>query len=80
MISYVDALSSDLKLAKWTGSAWSIEVVDSGTVAPLSSLAIDNSGLSMISYVDALSSDLKLAKWTGSAWSIEVVDSGYSSP
>lgn len=40
-ISYCDATSGDLKYARWTGSGWEIEVVDSeGDVGKYTSIAV----------------------------------------
>ncbi|MDD5492492.1 MAG: Ig-like domain-containing protein [bacterium] len=83
-IAFYDGGSGDLKYAKWTGSAWSIETVDSNSYVGYNpSLALDSSNNPHISYYDSTNSDLKYAKWTGSAWSVETVDStgyvGYSS-
>ncbi len=64
-----------LKYARWTGTAWNIETVDStGDVGMSPSLALDSSGNPHISYTDWTNKNLKYARWTGSAWSIEVID------
>ncbi|MCK4444711.1 MAG: fibronectin type III domain-containing protein, partial [Thermoplasmata archaeon] len=74
-ISYCDVYS-DLRYARWTGSAWNIETVDSlGIVGDHSSLALDSHDLPHIGYYDGTNDDLRYAKWNGSAWSIETVDS-----
>ncbi|HEC80650.1 MAG TPA: T9SS type A sorting domain-containing protein [Firmicutes bacterium] len=80
-ISYYDSTNYDLKYAKWTGSGWDIETVDSGGSAG-TSIALDSNDYPHISYNG--STILKYARWTGSDWDIEVVDSsseagGYSS-
>jgi hypothetical protein len=78
-ISYFDEGNGDLKYARWTGSAWSIETVDTARdVGRFTSLALDSGDNPHISYYysfDAPYGDLKYARWTGSAWSIETVDS-----
>jgi hypothetical protein len=81
-ISYYDGTNADLKYARWDGSAWRIETVDSmGNVGAYTSIALDASGYPHISYAkiiyfDGTSDlDLKYAHWTGNAWSIETVDS-----
>jgi RHS repeat-associated protein len=75
-ISYYDWTNGDLKYARWTGSGWSIQTVDStGTVGQWNSLALDGSGNPRIAYYDGTNGDLKYAAWTGSAWSIQTVDS-----
>jgi hypothetical protein len=64
---------TDLKYARWTGSAWSIETLDStGWVGYSTSIALDSNGYPHISY-NSHFYFLKYAKWTGSAWSIETV-------
>ncbi|MCD4732615.1 hypothetical protein K8R78_00070, partial [bacterium] len=76
-ISYYAKLDVyDLKYARWDGSAWQIETVDSeGDVGKHSSLVLDSSGNPHISYRDNINDDLKYAHWNGSAWQIETVDS-----
>lgn len=65
-----------LSYARWTGSAWIIEYIDTLDASGyLSSLALDNVNNPHISY-DAVSGGLKYAQWTGSDWLIEVVDPG----
>ena len=79
-ISYYDFTNRSngyLKYAKWTGSVWSIQTVDSGFsgYSISSSIASDSSSNPHISYYDTANRDLKYAKWTGSVWSIQTVDS-----
>jgi len=60
-----------LKYAKWTGSDWSIETVDSGgDVGRYTSLALDTNNRPYISYCssDAIREGLKFAKWTDYEW------------
>ena len=83
--SYCDWYNHDLKYARWTGSAWSIETVDSaGTVGAYTSLALDANDNAHISYYELYNhphgDDLKYARWTGSSWSIETVDGGFWQP
>jgi hypothetical protein len=74
--NFYDYTNSALKYAKWTGSAWSVQTVDStGSVGSYNSIALDSSNNPHISYYDGTNANLKYAKWTGSAWSKETVDS-----
>ena len=67
-ISYYDETNGDLKYARWTGSAWSIETVDSdGCVGMSTSIALDEGGNPHISYYDWDNMDLKYARWVGAA-------------
>lgn len=78
-ISYYAAAPQDLKYAKWTGAAWSLETVAStGQVGVWNSLDLDSAGRPHISYDD--SGKLMYAKWTGAAWSIEIADPGANAP
>jgi len=80
-ISYYDYTNNYLKYAKWTGSEWTIQTVDStgyGYIGDYNSIAVDSADNPHISYLDWLNGDLKYAKWTGSEWTIQTVDStGY---
>jgi len=62
-ISYHDFTNGDLKYARWTGTAWEIEVVDDqGSVGSYSFLVLDGSDSPHISYYDATNGDLKYAR------------------
>ena len=75
-ISYEDFTNLSLKYARWNGSSWDIETVDSeGAVGRYTSLALDSSSYPHISYYDNANDDLKYACWNGSSWDIETVDS-----
>lgn len=77
-IAYYDLTNADLKYARWTGSAWDVQIVDSdGWVGEYTSLALDENDYPHISYRGATSNTLKYARWTGSAWAIETVDRGF---
>jgi ribosomal protein L40E len=78
-ISYYDVTNADLKYASWTGSAWSVQPVDSiGDVGRFSSLAFNLAGAPCISYFDFTNGDLKYATKSGSTWVPTTVDStGY---
>jgi hypothetical protein len=61
-ISYYDYTNSDLKVARWTGSAWTIQTVDSaGDVGEYTAIALDSAGNPHISYYDTSNQDLKYA-------------------
>ena len=70
-ISYCDQ-TNHLKYAKWTGSAWITQTIDS-LVGGYTSLALDSFGNPHISYYG--NSTLKYAKWMNSTWNIQTVDS-----
>jgi hypothetical protein len=75
-ISYYDYTNRDLKYARWTGSIWINETIDSdGDVGVTPSIALDSDDNPHISYRDATNADLKYARWNGTAWNIETVDS-----
>ncbi|WP_406661465.1 PEGA domain-containing protein [Methanolobus sp. ZRKC3] len=64
-ISYYD--NGDMKYAKWTGSTWIKEIVDSkGDVGKYTSLALDSSDNPHISYYDRTEGNLKYAAVVGS--------------
>jgi hypothetical protein len=61
-ISYYDSTNGDLRYARWTGSSWSIETVDStGNVGTSTSLALDSNDKPHISYQDYTNFNLKYA-------------------
>ncbi|MEE9129093.1 MAG: S8 family serine peptidase [Phycisphaerales bacterium] len=77
-ISYHDETNGTLKYARWTGSAWDLQLVDDteSDVGNYTSIALDSSGNARIAYARGRSvSWLKYARWTGSVWAIETVDS-----
>ncbi len=74
-ISYTSG-SDSLKYARWDGSAWQIETVDTGV--SYSELELDSADMPRIAYLLSDHS-LKYARWDGSAWQIETVDSGATS-
>jgi len=68
--------SWDLYYARWTGSAWAVEAVDTANdVGVEPSIDVDSSNHAHISYYDASFGDLKYAEWTGTDWTISTVDS-----
>jgi hypothetical protein len=72
-ISYCDSTNDYLKYAKWNGSAWSTQIIDSLLTDYSTFLALDSFGNPHISYCS--NSTLKYAKWTGSEWNIQTVHS-----
>ncbi|UCE39428.1 MAG: right-handed parallel beta-helix repeat-containing protein [Thermoplasmata archaeon] len=73
-ISYYDGGNGDLKYARWTGSNWSIQPVDTeGDIGTFTSIVVDIFDFPHISYLDAANQNLKYARWTGSEWSIKTV-------
>ncbi|MFO8130030.1 MAG: T9SS type A sorting domain-containing protein [Bacteroidales bacterium] len=76
-ISYYDYDETDLKYARWDGSEWQIEKIDSiGNVGKYASIALDNFDYPHIAYQDYSNYGVRYAKWDGSAWQIETVESG----
>ena len=75
-ICYYDYTNGDLKYARWTGSDWAIESLDTnGDVGRYTSIALSDDGHPHISYYDKTNGNLKYAHGTGSIWSISTVDS-----
>jgi hypothetical protein len=65
----------DLKFAKFNGTDWTIEIVDTdGLVGVHTSMKLDSNGYPHIAYYDQTWGRLKYARWNGTAWTIEVVD------
>ena len=75
-ISYYDSTNGDLKYARYNGSVWQIERVDSteDDVGGYTSLALDSNNQPNISYSDFVNGDLKYARYNGSVWQIDIVD------
>lgn len=75
-IAYADDVDGDgyldtLKFARWSGSSWQIQVVESGGI--YASLAYDPAtGQPSISH--GYYPNGRFARWNGSSWEIEVVD------
>ena len=81
-IAYCDDLDHNgmidtLKLARWNGSAWKTEVVDSGVsgYGVFASLAFDASGNPAMAHGNGT---VRYVYWNGSTWVPEVVGSGYA--
>ncbi|MFB0500330.1 MAG: carboxypeptidase regulatory-like domain-containing protein, partial [Candidatus Hadarchaeaceae archaeon] len=67
--------NEDLKYARWTGTSWEIQTVDSeGDVGDFTSIALDSGDNPHISYFDRGDFDLEYARWTGTSWEIQTVD------
>ncbi len=84
-IAYLDAYNHTLKYARWTGSEWFIETVDSG-VCPDEldksiSIALDSLGNPHIAYSTEHGNPgdtIRYTYWDGTVWhSADIVDSGY---
>jgi hypothetical protein len=75
-ISYSGNGDRDLKYARWTGSDWAIQTVDTDLPdgCRYVSIALDSNGYPHISY-RAREYALGYAHWTGSGWAMEIVDS-----
>ncbi len=64
-----------LKLARWNGTAWKTEVVETGVVGygVFASLAFDASGNPVIAHGNGT---IRYVQWDGSSWVVETVASG----
>lgn len=80
LISYSDTTSgaARLRLARWNGSRWVREIVDTG-IAGYQSMALDSMARPQISYWDITNGDLKHAAFDGTSWKVSVVDGMASS-
>ena len=67
--AYYDAQNGDLKYARWTGSAWDVQSVDTrGATGLYPSLAFDAAGSPVIASYDATRDDLRLSTLYDGAW------------
>jgi PKD repeat protein len=73
-ISYQDGQNGTLMYAKWTGSYWSTEIVDSIGDPHASSIALDKNDRPHIAY-SISGKKIAYAKWNGT-WNIEVIGPG----
>jgi len=64
-----DGATSELRYARWDGSSWDIQTMDTGT---RSSLVLDSADRPRVAYFGH--GGLQLASWNGASWDIEVVD------
>lgn len=71
-----DGWLDTLKFARWTGSAWQVEIVETGVIGygVFASLAYDSTGHPTI--VHRASGAVRFVRWTGVSWEVELVDSG----
>jgi subtilisin family serine protease/chitodextrinase len=89
LVAYSDDLDGDslidtLKLARWTGAAWEIEVVETGSVGfgAFASLAFNPlSGRPAIAHRHrpggaGTTPVLRFLEWNGAGWDVEEVDAG----
>jgi hypothetical protein len=74
-IAYSDATNDDLKYARFDGTQWLFETVDTGGVGWHSSLALDATDTPHISHYAFGAGDLKYAARSNGIWSNETVDS-----
>ncbi len=79
-LAYCDSGLGNVKYARWDGSSWQIEVVDSnGDVGLYMSFTLDADDHAHIAYYKNLGTNdgnLKYAHWDGTSWNIETVDDG----
>ncbi|MGH3132798.1 MAG: hypothetical protein ACRDNY_03485, partial [Gaiellaceae bacterium] len=76
-ISYQDFTTGALKYARFDGTSWQLETVDTGFVGFWNSLALDGDGHPHISYHDLsdfTTGDLRYARFDGTSWQLETVD------
>lgn len=75
IICYSNA-ADGLKLARWNGSAWTLEIIQASagqSVGLGCSLALDSSGNPRVSYLNATTGVVRYAQWTGSTWSLQTL-------
>lgn len=85
-ITYYNSAAVTLGYAKWDGSTWSAQVIDSGHLSYWGSLIMMAGGIPRIYYTACAAQDagyvctagnLKEAVWSGVSWSTQTVDSGF---
>lgn len=62
--------------ARWNGSTWEFQTVDTGVSAGAASLAYKSSDIPFISYRSWESRLMNVAHWDGKGWVIETVETG----
>jgi hypothetical protein len=73
-ISYYDQTNQNLKYAKWIGTSWGLQNVESaGSGYDVSDLALDSNNVPHILYSKWSMGQLRYAVWTGSAWNMQVI-------
>ena len=76
-VAYRDAITGNLKHAKWTGSAFYVEVADyDDNVGDYVSIDTDSYDRTYIAYTDHTNDTLKLAYYSLSGWQVTKVDPG----
>jgi hypothetical protein len=77
-ISYIDGTVANdykVKCARWDGSTWIVEFVDSGASFGVTSIDIDSEEYSHISYYDSTSKKLKYSFEDANGWHSFTIDS-----
>jgi hypothetical protein len=67
-----DTLNYTLMYASWTGSSWSIQVMEKYCVSP--SLVLDSKDNPHLSYYNYESHDFKYASWDENKWNLQIVE------
>jgi subtilisin family serine protease len=75
-VAYYDAITGDLKFARFDGDDWVTSKIDAvGNVGLYPSLVFDDDGHAAVSYYHKTKGDLRVARHDGTAWVIKTVDS-----
>ena len=82
-IAFSDDVNGDnsldtLKLARFNGSTWDVEIVETGVAGygVLASLEFGDDGYPAISHVSG--GTVRFAKWNGNTWDVEIAANGYN--
>ncbi|MGC8894992.1 MAG: hypothetical protein ACP5QG_09140 [candidate division WOR-3 bacterium] len=78
-IAYCDMNTYSVKYARWTGSGWQTQRVDtigsaSGGYVSIDLNSQDRPCISYANWIDGANGDLKYAYWNGSSWIIQTAD------